>query len=319
MVLNSKPGVSSETRQAVLRAAEELGYRLPEHRPLRSPEQRTLSIIYHVEDEARAEPYGVMPGVLRGIRTFAREANVHLTILAGYQREGFTQILHKSGFSSDGLILMGPALCRDSESVIQALQIGVPVVALCRYWPDIPISTVGQSYHEQAGIALDHLVHLGHRKIAFVAGTMDQKYDWCQQRLDCYRKRMTDVNGEVDEELIVLARDGSEAVKILMTRRPDVTAILANHDGRAVEAMEGLLAMGLRIPEDISVIGQDDARQSPEGLPGLTTVRFSHFEVGYLAAEFLLKQIEEREIGRGNIWVRCHLVERESCSRPRAV
>lgn len=319
MVLNNKPGVSSETRQAVLRAAEELGYRLPEHRPLRSAERRTLSIIYHIEEETRAEPYGVVPSILRGIRTFAREANVHLTILAGYPREGLSQILHKSGFSSDGLILMGPALRRDSESVVQALQTGVPVVALCRYWPDVPISTVGQNYHEQAGIALDHLVRLGHRKIAFIAGEVEQKYDWYQQRLDCYRKRMADLNGGVDEELIVLAKDRNEAVKTLMARRPDVTAIFANHDGRAIEAIEGLQAMELCVPQDVSVIGQDDARESPEGLPGLTTVRFSHFEVGYLAAEFLLKQIENKEIGRGNIWVRCHLVERESCSRPRAV
>jgi DNA-binding LacI/PurR family transcriptional regulator len=102
-----------------------------------------------------------------------------------------------------------------------------------------------------------------------------------------------------------------------MARRPDVTAIFAVHDAKAIEAMQGLRDMGLRVPEDVSVIGQDDARQSPEGYPALTTVRFSHMEVGYLAAELLLKQIENEEITRGNIWVRSHLVERESCCRAR--
>jgi LacI family transcriptional regulator len=81
--------------------------------------------------------------------------------------------------------------------------------------------------------------------------------------------------------------------------------------------MQGLRQMGLRVPEDVSVIGQDDARQAPEGFPGLTTVHFSHFEVGYLAAELLLRQIENDEVVRGNIWVRSYLVERDSCCRAR--
>jgi DNA-binding LacI/PurR family transcriptional regulator len=183
----------------------------------------------------------------------------------------------------------------------------------------MPISTVGHSHHEQARIALDHLVHLGHRTIALLAGETDEKYDWYQQRLECYRKTMADLDGRIDEELIISAKDGASAVKTLMARRPDVTAIFANHDAKAIEAMQGLLAMGLHVPDDVSVIGQDDARPAPPGLPGLTTVGFSHIEVGYLAAELLLKQIENREIARGNIWVHSHLIERESCCKARAV
>jgi DNA-binding LacI/PurR family transcriptional regulator len=323
LVLNKKPGISSETQQAVLQAVEDLGYRLPERRPLRSPTSRILTILYHVESESRSEPYSIIPGFLRGARAFAREANVHLTIFAGYRKEDLEQIgahfLDGAGFPPDGLILMGPGLCRDSESVVQALKRNIPVVVLCRSWPDMPISTVGHSHREQARIALDHLIQLGHRTIAFLAGETDEKYDWYQQRLDCYRKTMLDLNGEIDEALIVRARDGSSAVRTLMAHRPDVTAIFANHDAKAIEAMQGLHEMGLRIPEDVSVIGQDDAKQPPEGYPALTTARFSHVEVGYLAAELLSKQIENKEIVYGNIWVCSHLVERESCCSPRPV
>jgi DNA-binding LacI/PurR family transcriptional regulator len=321
LVLNNKPGVSQETRRAVLFAAEELAYRLPERRPVRSPVQRTLAIIYHLGDMERTESYSIIPGFLKGARTFVQEANAHLTILAGYQKEGFgqvgSQLLDSEELQPEGLLLMGPALRRDSESVVQALKLGIPIVALCRNWPDMPVSTVGHDHREQARIALDHLVDLGHRTIAFVAGDTDSQYEWCQWRLDCYREMMTDLNGGIDEDLIVLAQDRAEATKALVRRRPDVTAILADHDARAIEVMQGLLETGLRIPQDISVAGQDDAKQPPAGLPGLTTVRFSHSEVGYLAAELLLRQIESNEVLHGNIWVRNYLVERESCCEAR--
>ena len=321
LVLNKKPGISPETQQAVWLAAEELAYRLPERRPLRASAQRTLTIIYHLRDIERSESYNIIPGFLRGARMFAQEAGVHLTILAGDQTGEFGQIgsefLDSEGLLPEGLLLMGPTLRRDSESVVHAMKQGIPVVVLCRSWPDMPVSTVGHNHHEQACIALDHLIGLGHRTIAFVAGEMDDQYDWFQGRLSCYREKMIGLNGEIDESLIILAENRIEAIQTLMRRRPDVTAIFANHDTEAIEAMEGLQQAGLRIPQDVSVIGQDDARQPPAGLPRLTTVRFSHAEVGYLAAELLLKQIESNEVVHGNIWVRCHLVERESCCEAR--
>ncbi len=323
LVLNRKPGVSPETQQAVLQVAEELGYHLPERRAPRPQGNRSLTILHYVEDESRSEPYGVVLGFLRGIRTFAQEAGVHLTILAGYRKETLehigSQFLNDEGLPPEGLILMGPGLRRDSESVAQALKSNIPIVVLCRHWPDIPVSTVGHSHYEQTRIALDHLIHLGHRKIAFLAGEADERYDWYQQRLDCYRNVMNEINGGTDEALIVLAKDGVRAVQSLMARRPDVTAIFAVHDAKAIEAMRGLREIGLRVPEDVSVIGQDDARQPPDGYPALTTVCFSHVEVGYLAAELLLKQIEDKEITCGNIRVRSYLVERDSCGPARSV
>jgi LacI family transcriptional regulator len=323
MVLNKKPGITLETQQAVLRAAEELAYRLPERRPLRSSAQRTLAIIYHLRDVERTESYSIIPGFLKGARAFAQEANIHLTILAGVPKGGLAQIgphfLGSEGLQPAGLLLMGPSLSRDSESVVQALKQGMPVVVLCRNWPDMPVSTVGHDHHEQACIALDHLVDLGHRTIAFVAGDTDDHYEWCQWRLSCYRERMISLNGGIDEDLIVLAENRVEATKALMRRRPDVTAIFADHDARAIEVMQGLQEAGLRIPQDVSVIGQDDAKQPPAGFPSLTTVRFSHSEVGYLAAELLLKQVESNEVVHGNIWVRSYLVKRESCCGARPV
>jgi len=323
LVLNKKPGVSPETQRAVSQAAEQLGYRLPERRPLkRPPEPKTLTVVHCVGQEPYTEPYGLALNFLNGIQAFVRKANVNLTLIASY-RQGDTEhlgvhLLNDETTSPHGLMLMGPGVHRDSQLLLQALEKNIPLVVLSRNWSNLPISTVGQDHCQQARIALDYLTHLGHRRIAFVAGEVDKQYDWFEWQLTCYRDVMAQLNGGVDEELIALGADGASAARTLMARRPDVTAIFAIHDRRAVEAMRGLREMGLRIPQDVSVIGQDDSEQVPEGFPALTTVGFPHFEVGYLAAELLLKQIENDKILCSNILVRNNLIERASCDKPRS-
>ena len=77
-------------------------------------------------------------------------------------------------------------------------------------------------------------------------------------------------------------------------------------------------ALGLRIPEEVSVIGLDDTSMPPDHLPPLTTIGFPHREVGRLAAELLLAQIEADTLLYSKIFVRSHLVDRDSCAPPRA-
>jgi LacI family transcriptional regulator, repressor for deo operon, udp, cdd, tsx, nupC, and nupG len=95
---------------------------------------------------------------------------------------------------------------------------------------------------------------------------MEQEYEWYAPRLLCYRDKMQELNQQVDEDLIVMGKDGADAVRKLMDRRPDVTAVLAIHDQRANEAMQGAMDLGLEVPKDISVIGLDDSEPSPLGL-----------------------------------------------------
>jgi DNA-binding LacI/PurR family transcriptional regulator len=168
-------------------------------------------------------------------------------------------------------------------------------------------------------MALHYLIQLGHRNIGFVAGERDRHYDWFDSRVECYRNVMIELNGEVNEDLIVVGVDGAEAAQTLMEKWPDVTAIWAIYDDRALEAMLGLQEMGLCIPEDVSVIGLDDTCTSPEGCPQLTTVGFPGKKVGSLAAELLLRQLEDSLYRFAHIVVGSYLVERESCAKPRCL
>jgi DNA-binding LacI/PurR family transcriptional regulator len=324
LVLNNKLGVSPEVRQAVVEAAEELGYRLPRRRSApRHPVSRTIAVVHFADPEAS---YGggeadLFTNYLEGIRDYFQGGAVNWAFIANYAARddkplGF-HLLNDKTLSGDGLILIGLGSRQGNWLLHRIIQGDIPAVVLSRHWPDLPISTVSQDHFQQACIALDYLVGLGHRKIACLAGERDRHFDWFDWRLDCYRQAMIEVNGQVCEELIAVCSDGTEAAKTLMARRPDVTAIWAIHDYRAVEAMRGLCELGLEVPRDVSVIGLDGSCSSPEGWPALTTVAFPHKKLGNLAAELLLRQIEDDEFRYAHIVVDSFLIERASCAEPR--
>jgi DNA-binding LacI/PurR family transcriptional regulator len=321
LVLNNRPSVSPELRQAVLKAADELGYRPPGRRSQRrSSENRSIIVVHYEIGSAASQTPSIFLDYVAGIQAFARDKKVNLTFITDYREErqqlGF-HLLSNEHLPADGAILMGWGARRDGQLLHRFLDKGLPIVVLSRNWPDLPISTVGQDHHQQACIALDYLIGLGHIEIAFLASKADRRHEWFDWRLECYRKTILRISDRVDEDLIAIGKNGYEAAQALMARRPDVTAIFAIEDANALAAVRGLQEMELRVPEDVSVIGLDDTSKPPEGCPALTTVAFPHSEVGYLAAELLLKQIESKELYYSNVVVRSKLVERDSCAPPR--
>ncbi len=328
LVLNEKSGVSAELKEVVLRAATELGYQLPKQRLVRrtatkSATQPSIAVV-HAQSSHKAasgqEPTDLYLNYLKGIRAFAHEANLNLTVLTDYNEEDTRQLafhlLHNSTPPFDGLILMGGSARQNQQLITQIIEDGKPAVALSRSWPDLPISTVGPDYRQQVRIAMDYLAGLGHQRIAFIASEDDRRFDWYRWRLAAYREAMGRINGQIDEGLIALGRNGGEAVTTLLQRRKDVTACFAINDERALEALEGLHKLHIQVPHDLSIIGQDNVPELMGSDPMLTTVGFSHVDVGYLATELLAKQMQNATISHCNLWVQCTLVERISCGKP---
>jgi len=320
LVLNDKPNVSPQLRQAVLAAASELHYELPPRRTQERSANRSILVVHYEIGSAALQTPAIFLDYMAGIQACAREKGVNLTFVTDYREErrqlGF-HLLSDEHLPADGAILMGWGARRDGQLLHRFLDRGLPVVVLSRNWPDLPISTVGQDHHQQACIALDHLVGLGHNKIAFLASKEDRHHEWFDWRLECYRQTMIRVNQEIDEELIAIDKTGYKAAQALMARRPDVTAIFAVEDANALAAVRGLQDTGLSVPADVSVIGLDDTSKPSEGCPALTTVAFPHRQVGYLGAELLLKQIQNESLYYSNILVRSTLLERDTCAAPR--
>lgn len=325
LVLNDKPGISPEVRIAVMQAVDDLGYRVRDRRL--SPKQPALetkrvAVVHFASPEIgyNFEASGLFVDFVASIQDYFQDENVNWALIPDYRETdqnnlGY-RLLQSGNFLPDGLILIGIPN-QNSPLLQKAIADQIPVVVASRNWPELPVSTVSQDHRQQARLALEHLIGLGHKKIAFLARDVDRNYDWFQIRLDCYRESLTAIGEPVADDLITIGANGAEAAKALLARRPDVTAIFAIHDENAVSAMQGLREIALEIPQHISLIGLDDSARPPEGYPALTTVSFSHNKAGQLVARLILEQLENDGVFYSKVFLRCHLIERESCAAPR--
>jgi len=323
LVLNDKPGVSSQVRELVLRAADQLGYQLPKRRTAsNTTESKTITILHFAPPGTapRSSVSGISALYMNGIQDYCQSQNVNWALIANYSegddRHVGYHLIEGERLDFDGLILM--EMPSDQSPLLHRLiQAEIPIVVLSREWTHLPISLVSQSHRQQANLALDHLIELGHRKIAFLGRESERPYDWFQVRLECYTERMTAL-GAFDPSLIAIGPGAGQATRELIARRPDVTAIFAINDRNACSAMRALRELGIDVPRQVSVIGLDDSTAPPPDFPALTTVAFPHYKVGYLGAEVLLRQIEDPELLCSHILVQSRLVRRASCAQPLA-
>jgi DNA-binding LacI/PurR family transcriptional regulator len=330
LVLNNRPGASAEMRRRVLEAAETLGYNLPAPRDRDEagnapPEVPAIALVHCVN-----EPPDIDPGLTHlylsyrnGIQRFTHGRDISVMLVTSYRDDNADslsyQMLAQQERVLDGLILMGTGLRPGSRLVQRVLDQQIPTVILGRHWPDVPISSVSQNHTEQAHLILDHLISLGHRHIGMVAREVDRTYDWFTWRLKAFRETLVDKLGLEPEPYVAIGADVDGAVQGLLQRQPQVTALFGLNDHIAYQAMRAAISAGRSVPGNLSVVGIDGAVKAQEGLPLLTTVIFPHERVGYLAAELLLKQMQDGDLRSGHLTVRSRLVAGASCAEPKTV
>lgn len=162
--------------------------------------------------------------------------------------------------------------------------------------------------------ATQYLIGLGHRKIAHLTGDLGKLSG--KLRFEGYKQALADAGIEIDGSLIALGTFSEpsgyrEAKKLLAKQRP--TAIFVGNDSMALGAMKVIKDMGLRIPEDISLIGFDDIEVSKYVTPALTTVGSSLFKMASICVENLVTSIENDSIVEAEFTIPVELVERQSC------
>src|SRR5215468_73739 len=141
-----------------------------------------------------------------------------------------------------------------------------------------------------------YLLVLGHRKIGFITGQMVMAS--AGERLQGYQDALREAGLPYDPSLVVEGNwtqfGGLEQTRILLERHPDLTAIMASDDVTAFGAMDAIKDAGMRVGEDISVIGFDDIPQAASVYPPLTTVRQPMMEMGQAAVELLVAVLDDR-------------------------
>jgi DNA-binding LacI/PurR family transcriptional regulator len=197
----------------------------------------------------------------------------------------------------------------------------VPMVSISGHEAVAGVTYVQLNHKQAARLALKHLADLGHRRIAFMRGqeqTLDTDYRW-REIMETARA----CGIEIHEELLIKLTENSWSpalgygpVKALLSRTKNFTALFAFNDISAVGAIRALHEAGLRVPDDVSVIGFDDVLSAPFGIPSLTTVRQPLREMGKMGAEFLINRINHPNVPYPpQVIVQPELVIRESTAK----
>jgi LacI family transcriptional regulator len=295
-VLNERAGVKipDETRRRVIDAAATLDYH-PNSvaRQLARGASRTLGLVMRQSPEQVAND-GLLAETLRGLAFAARAAD-HRVLLEtlGAGEESYANLV-RSG-RTDGLIVSGPRY--DDEELVELARDGFPVV-IQGSLPGLDVPSVDVDNEAGARLAVDHLLALGHRRIACITNA-SLAYTAASERLTGYREALAAAGVAEDSALVAEgafdAQSGHRAMsQILSHATPD--AIFVASDVVAIGAIAGLREAGLSVPGDVSVVGFDAIPLAAYLDPPLTTIALPAYDLGRAAGRAILDRIAGRPV-----------------------
>jgi LacI family transcriptional regulator len=302
--------VNAGTVRRVLSAAEKLGYR-PNSLARGLKMARTFTVGVLIPDLTNP----LFPPIVRGIEDGLADTGYTVVVANtdnddDKERSTLEVMLNRR---VDGLVLA--TAHREYPVVHELTSSGVPLVLVNRTMDHAPVSSVVGDDHAGIGLAVRHLASLGHRRIAHIAGP--QAVSTGLVRYQSFVSWMQSEGLEMDADRVVFAdwfqeEPGARAFKELLARGVDFTAVVASNDLIALGCYDGLGEQGLRVPEDMSVIGYNDVPFSDKFNPPLTTIRISPYQMGLKAAELLLAGLRNPEQPAVSVRISPALVVRDS-------
>ncbi len=305
--------VSEETANRVLAAAAELGYR-PNTvaRSLRTRRSHTVGVL--IPDLNNP----LFPPIVRGIED-RLDANGYVALIGNTdsddarERKVFEQMRarHVDGYVLATVHLRNPLLA-------EAVQAGMPVVLVNRIAEDYSLPAVTVDNERGVQLEISHLLSLGHRKIACVAGPQDVSTGLARYR--AFQAATAAAGIEVPPGRVAFARafsiaEGRRCAAELLAARDGFTAIAAGNDMLAVGCYQALDQAGLACPADVSVVGFNDMPFIDMLRPPLTTVGFSHYQLGAEAAQLLLDELNGHTGAAKVLYLTPELIVRSSTAR----
>ena len=303
------PMLRSETVERVLKAAADLGYQ-PNvlARGLRTQKSHTVGML--VPD--LTNPF--FPPIVRGVED-ALDDNDYTLIVANTDNDARREarsLQSLIGRQVDGLVVATSHLDDDDPAEHATL----PVVLVNRRGTDETRPAVVPDDAAGVRLVVRHLVDLGHRRVAHVAGPEDTSTGRVRAQAFADQARTAGVYDEdlVEHAAVFTVEDGQEACQRLLTRHPDVGAIFAANDLIAIGCLRALRQAGRRVPEDVSLVGFNDMPLVDLIDPPLTTVRIPQYEMGRQAGALLLNLLENPRARRRRkpVALTPELVERDS-------
>ena len=312
-VINGQAKVSEHARQAVEKAIAELGY-VPNRAARALKTQRTDTValvIAESEERVFGEPF--FAGIIRGIGVALGDAGRQLVLLlaqASERRGTLDEYLTRQHV--DGVLLL--SLHDDDQLPGRIRDHGLPVVVGGRASAAVESDFVDVDNVQGARLAVGHLVESGHRRIATIAGPDDMVAG--HSRYEGYAAGLAAAGLPLDEALVVLGDfsqdSGAAAMRDLIARRAGPDAVFCANDLMAAGALRALSDAGLRVPEDVAVVGFEDAPIAASTHPPLTTVHQSPEEMGREMVAMLLAAMADPSAPRPGRMLPTRLVVRAS-------
>ncbi len=309
-VINNDPNVNEQTRERVLEVVNSNNY-VPNRaaRKLAGGRTGVIGLVIPIGvSRLFVEPF--FPILIQSVTNRCNQVNRSVMFWLGepeYERRSITQIL--SNDLLDGVIVSS---LKDQDPIVAALHHSqIPFVLIGRY-RDLPVNFVDIDNEKCAQVAVNYLLQTGRKRIATITGVADTMVS--RERLDGYRATLAKAGFAVDNNLIAeggfVEEGGYAAMAKIFPHKPD--AVFATNDAMAVGAIRFLREQGVRVPEDVGVVGFDDAPFAASYKPALTTIAQPIGELGRRAVDMLVNVIEQQPNDVMNEIFASDLIIRES-------
>ena len=306
--------VNEETARRVLSAAEELGYQPnPIARGLKTNRSYTIGVL--IPDLTNP----LFPPILRGIEDRLETAG-YTPLIANTDNDPERELLDSQTMRArqvDGII--AATARRDHRLHDALLEAGIELVLVNRRQDELPVSSATADDRMGMRLSVEHLVSLGHNRIAHLAGPLD--YSTGLDRHDAFHHTMRAAGLEPDPELVLVAEaftesEGARLCEQLVAAGRDFTAVAAANDLLALGCYDVFAERGVRCPDDVSVVGFNDMPFAARFQPPLTTIHIPHYEIGKAAGELMLERLQDPDAEPRGVRLEPRLVVRDSTAPP---
>lgn len=317
LVLRDKPGINDETRQRVIDAARELGYRKrPRVESVAAQRLQQVGMLTKARSHDQPQTNQFYGPVVTGIEAACRRQQINLlyaTVLVDEDNhpQELPRMLMEGGL--DGLLLLGAFV--DSTVTRLMERRTTPTVLVDGYAAEnIYDSVISDNFHG-AYEAVSYLIAYGHRHIGLV-GSLPNAYPSILDRRRGYLQALRDCGITqtyfADSHVSPRQEDAMEIIADLLQRSPHITALFCCNDMMAIAAIQAAQALGRRLPDDLSIIGFDNIDLAEHVTPRLTTMHVDKVSMGRLAVQLLTNRAEYPDTSCATATLRPTLIERES-------
>jgi len=310
-VINGDENVKTETRERVMKVIHEFNFQ--PNLAARGLAARRTNIIGLVTpagvSELFSDPY--FPQLIRGVTAACNSQQYSVMLWLAdleYERHTINQILHNGLL--DGVIVS--SMVMEDPIVLSLYQSKMPFILVGRH-PSLDVNYIDVDNVQGALDATTHLLKLSHKRVATITGPLNMVAGF--DRLQGYQKAHQARNLPVDPALVVegdfTEGGGYRGMRKLLAAKPD--AVFAASDMMAIGAMRAIREEGLRVPEDIALVGFDDLPSAAQLTPALTSIRQPVVRMGSLAADTLIDMIRHPQEQTRHVLLTTELVVRSSC------